>query len=355
MLIKKRELKENEGMSMKRRGWYLLLSVGIVGAILWSTEQAFSSSSEETTMTLINVSYDATREFYEAYNTDFAAYYKARTGKEIIIHQSHGGSGNQARAVVEGFDADIVTLALAQDVNLLQKVHLLDSNWESSLPNYSAPYTSTVVFLVRQGNALKIRDWDDLVKPNVRIIAPDPKSSGGACWIFLAAYAYGAGLPDDTAKATNFVKRLYENVVVMDAGARGATTTFVENKQGDVLLVWENEAKQILQHYPGEYKLVTPSVSIVAEPSVAVVANIARKRGTYEVAEDYLTHLYAPESQRLIAQYGFRPTDSTVMTEVAKEYPTPQRMVTIRDFGGWAAAYERFFEDGALFDMIRDE
>lgn len=355
MLIEKERVKKIEGMFMKRRGWYRLLTVGIVGAMIWGTQHAVSPHAEEAVTTLTNVSYDPTREFYEAYNADFAAYYKARTGKDVVSHQSHGGSGNQARSVVEGFDADVVTLALAQDVNLLQKVHLLDPNWESDLPNYSAPYTSTIVFLVRKGNPLQIKDWKDLIKPGVRLIAPDPKSSGGACWIFLAAYAYGAGPSDDTTKATAFVKQLYANVAVMDAGARGATTTFVENKQGDVLLAWENEAKQILEHYPGEYELITPLVSIVAEPSVAVVAEIAKKRGTYEVARQYLSHLYEPNSQRLIAKYGFRPTDPTIMAEVANEYPTPQRMVTIRDFGGWPAAYERFFEDGALFDTIRDE
>lgn len=340
---------------MKRRGWYVLLSVGIVGAMLWGAGHSFSSQSNSQVTTLTNVSYDPTREFYEAYNADFSKYYKERTGKDVEIHQSHGGSGNQARAVVEGFDADVVTLALAQDVNLLQKVHLLDPSWESQLPNYSAPYTSTVVFLVRKGNPLQIKDWADLVKPGVRLIAPDPKSSGGACWIFLAAYAYGEGPNNDTAKGNDFVKKLYNNVTVMDAGARASTTTFVENKQGDVLLAWENEAKQIMEHYPGEYEIVMPSVSIVAEPSVAVVAEIAKKHDTYEVAHEYLAHLYESDSQRLIAKYGFRPTDPNVMKEVAAEYPTPARMVTIRDFGGWSAAYERFFVDGALFDTIRDE
>lgn len=339
---------------MQKKSWIILIVLVAVGAVLGGIIHFTGGKEHNAVKEIINVSYDPTREFYEAYNADFEAYYKAKTGQDVVVHQSHGGSGNQARAVVEGFDADVVTLALAQDVNLLQKVHLLDPNWENELPNYSAPYTSTIVFLVRKDNPLNIKDWNDLVKPGIRLIAPDPKSSGGAAWIFLAAYAYGSGPSWDDKAGEAYVKKFYDNVTVMDAGARGATTTFVENKQGDVLLAWENEALQSMKNHPGEYEIIIPSVSIVAEPSVAIVSELAKKRGTYEIAKAYLEHLYDVNSQRLIAQYGFRPTNPEVLKEVANQYPTPARMVTIRDFGGWPKAYERFFEDGALFDTVRD-
>lgn len=339
---------------MQKNSWIILIVLVAVGAVLGGIIHFTGGKEHNAVKEIINVSYDPTREFYEAYNADFEVYYKVKTGQDVVVHQSHGGFGNQARAVVEGFDADVVTLALAQDVNLLQKVHLLDPNWENELPNYSAPYTSTIVFLVRKDNPLNIKDWNDLVKPGVRLIAPDPKSSGGAAWIFLAAYAYGSGPSWDDKAGEAYVKKFYDNVTVMDAGARGATTTFVENKQGDVLLAWENEALQSMKNHPGEYEIIIPSVSIVAEPSVAIVSELAKKRGTYEIAKAYLEHLYDVKSQRLIAQYGFRPTNPAVLKEVANQYPTPARMVTIRDFGGWPKAYERFFEDGALFDTVRD-
>lgn len=340
-------------MQKKRR--IILIALVVVGAALGGLYHMAGSSSEGQAKEIINVSYDPTREFYEAYNADFESYYKAKTGQDVVVHQSHGGSSNQARAVVEGFDVDVVTLALAQDVNLLQKVHLLNPNWENELPNYSAPYTSTIVFLVRKGNPLGISDWGDLIKPGVRLIAPDPKSSGGAAWIFLAAYAYGSGPEWNEAAGERYVKEFYNHVTVMDAGARGATTTFVENKQGDVLIAWENEAIQSMNNHPGVYEIVIPSVSIVAEPSVALVAELAKKRGTYDIAKEYLTYLYDVKSQRLIAKYVFRPTNPEVMKEVANQYPTPSRMVTIRDFGGWTKAYERFFEDGAVFDTLREQ
>lgn len=332
----------------------MFIALVAVGAALGGVIHFNGANANDSEKEIINVSYDPTREFYEAYNANFEAYYKAKTGDDVVVHQSHGGSGNQARAVVEGFDADVVTLALAQDVNLLQKVHLLDPEWEQALPNYSAPYTSTIVFLVRKGNPLGIKDWPDLVAPGVRLIAPDPKSSGGAAWIFLVAYAYGSGSQWNDEAGEAYVRKLYNNVAVMDAGARGATTTFVENKQGDVLLAWENEALQSVANYPGEYEIIIPSVSIVAEPSVAIVSELAKKRGTYDIAKAYLEYLYDDNSQRLIAQYGFRPTSLKIMEEVATKYPMPNRMVTIRDFGGWSKAYERFFEDGALFDSLRD-
>lgn len=341
---------------MKQAVWKTVAALGIAGAILGSFAVLHKdNAADDTKPTVItNVSYDATREFYEAYNRYFAEHYARETGKAVTVLQSHGGSGNQARAVVEGFDADVVTLALAHDVNLLQKVKLLNPNWEAQLPNYSAPYTSTIVFLVRKGNPKSIHDWHDLVQGDVKLIAPDPKSSGAACWIFLAAYAYGGGPNNDTEKAQAFVTNLYRHVAVMDAGARGATTTFVENKQGDVLLAWENEALQTIHNYPGQYQIIIPSVSIEAEPSVAVVEAIAKHRGTDAIAEAYVRDLYTPEAQRIAANYGFRPTNPEVYKEFVDTYPMPKRMVTIRDFGGWDAAYKRFFEDGALFDTIRE-
>lgn len=341
---------------MKRAVWKAAVVLGIAGVILGSLAVSHKDSAADGTKPTVitNVSYDATREFYEAYDRYFTEKYAKDTGKAVMVLQSHGGSGNQARSVVEGFDADVVTLALAHDVNLLQKVKLLNPNWESQLPNYSSPYTSTIVFLVRKGNPKNIHDWNDLVKGDVKLIAPDPKSSGAACWIFLAAYAYGGGPNNDTEKANAFVTDLYRHVAVMDAGARAATTTFVENKQGDVLLAWENEALQAVKNYPGQYQIVIPSVSIEADPSVAVVEAIAKHRGTEAIAEAYLKDLYTPEAQRIAAEYGFRPTNPEVYKEFANKYPMPKRMVTIRDFGGWDEAYKRFFEDGALFDTIRE-
>ena len=341
---------------MKRAVWKIAAALGIAGAILGSFAVLHKdNAADDTKPTVItNVSYDATREFYEAYNRYFTENYARETGKAVTVLQSHGGSGNQARAVVEGFDADVVTLALAHDVNLLQKVKLLNPNWEAQLPNYSAPYTSTIVFLVRKGNPKSIHDWNDLVQGDVKLIAPDPKSSGAACWIFLAAYAYGGGPNNDTEKAQAFVTNVDRHVAVMDAGARGATTTFVENKQGDALLAWENEALQTIHNYPGQYQIIIPSVSIEAEPSVAVVEAIAKHRGTDAIAEAYVKDLYTPEAQRMAANYGFRPTNPEVYKEFVDTYPMPKRMVTIRDFGGWDAAYKRFFEDGALFDTIRE-
>lgn len=302
--------------------------------------------------TLTNVSYDTTREFYEQYNQLFHDKYESMTGVDVKVLQSHGGSSGQARAVMEGHDADVVTLGSEQDVNLLVKAHLLDADWSDAFPNHSAPYTSTIVMLVRKGNPLGIHDWDDLIRPNVHVIAPDPKSSSGACWIFLGAWYFGASHYGGDEGATSFVRELYRHVSVMDSGARGSTTTFVENGQGDVLLLWENEAFHLMKHYSDAYEMVVPSMSILAEPTVAVVTGVTDKDGTTEIAREYISYLYSEPAQRLLAEHGFRPTDRRILNDYDTTFDTHIQLTTIRDFGGWSAVYQRFFRDGGVFDEI---
>lgn len=301
---------------------------------------------------ITNVSYDSTREFYEAYNEVFHQWYEKTTGKDVTITQSHGGSSGQARSIVEGNDADIVTLGSAQDVRLLERVELLETNWEEAFPNHSAPYTSTIVFLVRKGNAKHIEDWNDLKKDNISIIAPDPKSSSAACWIFLAAWQYGMSLGDGESGAKDFVRALYNNVKVLDSGARGSATTFVENKQGDVLLIWENEALQILQNFPNQYELITPSTSIVAEPTVAVVKGITERDHTTDVAKAYIEYLYSDVGQRLIGDYGFRPSNPKILDEFSDRFDNTMKLSTVHDLGGWQSVQRKFFDDGGVFDQI---
>jgi sulfate transport system substrate-binding protein len=304
-------------------------------------------------LTLVNVSYDPTREFYEEYNKLFQQYYEEKYGKPIEILQSHGGSGTQVRSVIEGSDADVVTLALEHDVSLLEKVDLLDENWVDRLPGASSPYTSTIVFLVHKGNEKDIQDWDDLIREDVDVITPDPKSSGGACWNFLAAWHYAdEQFGGDENKIMDFMTKLYERVSVMDSGARSSTTTFVENGQGDVLVAWENEAITILREYPEQYEMITPSVSILAQPSVAVVNGITEKNGTTQAAEEYLSYLYSDEAQRLIGENGYRPYNEEILQEFSDTFDLDMELCKIDDFGGWDAAYEKFFDDGALFDEI---
>ncbi|SNV57980.1 sulfate ABC transporter substrate-binding protein [Veillonella rodentium] len=301
---------------------------------------------------LTNVSYDTTREFYERYNQLFHDTYMAKTGYDVNISQSHGGSSGQARSVMEGNNADVVTLGSEQDINLLAKVHLIQDDWIDAFPNHSAPYTSTIVMLVRKGNPLGIQDWNDLIKTDVHVIAPDPKSSSGACWIFLAAWYYGSQYYGDDTGAKEFVHKLYRNVTILDSGARSSTTTFVENGQGDVLLLWENEAFHLLNQYPDTYEMITPSVSIQAEPSVAVVTGVTDRNGTTTFAKDYISFLYDEQSQRLLADYGFRPSNKRVMADYTDRFNTQMKLTTIRNFGGWPAVYERFFKDGGVFDEI---
>ena len=303
---------------------------------------------------ITNVSYDPTREFYEQYNEMFEQYYIDTYGEKVQIIQSHGGSGSQARSVVEGCNADVVTLALEHDITLIERTGLIDEGWIDEFDKESAPYTSTIVFLVRKGNPKQIKDWDDLIKEDVEVITPDPKSSGGACWNFLAALSYArTNYPDEIAQ-NQFLTELYHNVSVMDSGARGSTTTFVENKKGDVLIAWENEALTIARSYEDEYEIVNPSVSILAQPSVAVVDDNARMNGTYDVSKRYLSYLYSDEAQRLAANYGYRPSDDEILQEFADKFDLSIKLYSIEDYGGWDNAYEQYFDDGALFDKIYD-
>ncbi len=298
--------------------------------------------SDDGSITITNVSYDPTREFYEKYNQIFETYYEDKYGEQVNVIQSHGGSGSQARSVVEGCNADVVTLALEHDIDLIQNTGLIDEGWIDEFPQDSSPYTSTIVFLVRKGNPKDIED---------RVLA-DPKSSGGACWNFLAALSYAetnyAGADDQK----EFMRKLYENVLVMDSGARGATTTFVENGQGDVLIAWENEAITTLESYPGEYELVNPSVSILAQPSVAIVDDNARSNKTEDVSREYLNYLYSEDAQRLIGESGYRPTNEKILEEFSDKFDLDIELWTIDDFGGWDEAYKTYFDDGAMFDEI---
>jgi sulfate transport system substrate-binding protein len=304
--------------------------------------------------TLLNVSYDPTRELYAEYNAAFAKYWQAKTGQKIKINQSHGGSGKQARAVIDGLPADVVTLATAADIDAIAtQGKLLPVNWQSRLPHNSSPYTSTIVFLVRKGNPKGIKDWDDLVRSGVSVITPNPKTSGGARWNYLAAWAYALKQPGgNEATAKEFVRKLFKNVPVLDTGARGATTTFVQREIGDVLLAWENEAYLSIKELgPSKVEIVYPSLSILAEPPVAVVDQVALRKGTREVAQEYLKYLYSPEAQEIIAKNYYRPTDQAVAAKYAKQFPK-LHLVTINDFGGWAKAEQDHFADGAIFDQI---
>ncbi len=313
-----------------------------------------SYTAQADEVKLLNVSYDPTRELYKDYNTVFAKYWKAKTGDDVSISQSHGGSGKQARSVLEGLEADVVTLALAYDVDqLYQKRKLIPENWQSLLPNNSSPYTSTIVLLVRKGNPLHIKDWDDLVKPGVSIVTPNPKTSGGARWNYLAAWSYALKHNNnDEAAAQAFVARLYKNAAVLDTGARGSTTTFIEREIGDVLIAWENEAYLALKEFgPEKFEIITPSISILAEPPVAVVEDVARKHGTTEVATEYLKYLYSKEAQEIIGKNFYRPTDPEIAAKYAKNFK-PLELVKIDAFGGWNAAQKKHFADDGVFDQI---
>ena len=312
-----------------------------------------SAASSGDTVELTNVSYDPTRELYEAYNELFAAHYEEETGQAVEIVQSHGGSGSQARSVIEGASADVVTLALAHDITLIEEEGLIDEGWEDEFSDASSPYTSTMVFLVRAGNEKGLSDWGDLIADGVEIINPDPKSSGAACWNFLAAWHYADLTYDgDEDQIKDFMSKLYANVIVMDSGARAATTTFVENGQGDVLIAWENEAIQTLEEYPDEYEIVSPSISILAQPSVAIVDENANANGTQDVAAAYLEYLYSDEAQDLIGQYGYRPINEDALAAYADKFDLDMELCTIEDFGGWDEAYATYFDDGAIFDEI---
>jgi sulfate transport system substrate-binding protein len=312
-----------------------------------------TSASWAKEVTLLNVSYDPTRELYREFNTAFAKHWKAKTGDDVKVEQSHGGSGSQARAVLDGLKADVVTLALAGDIDPLAKNgKLLADNWASLLPNNSAPYTSTIVFLVRKGNPKAIKDWNDLTKSGIEVITPNPKTSGGARWNYLAAWAYAKKHDGTDAAAQEFVKKIYKNVPVLDSGARGSTTTFVQRGIGDVLLTWENEAHLAIQEAgTSDIEIVYPSYSILAEPPVAVVSKNAAAKGTTSVADAYLNFLYTKEGQEIAAKNFYRPRDPQVASAFAKNFPGIE-FATISDFGGWSKAQPEHFGDGGIFDKI---
>jgi sulfate transport system substrate-binding protein len=320
-------------------------------ALALATSSPFGAIADTS---LLNVSYDPTRELYADYNSSFAKYWQEKTGEKVTIKLSNGGSGAQARSVIDGIDADVVTLALAYDIDAIaEKAKLLPADWQSRLPHNSSPYTSTIVFLVRKGNPKGIRDWDDLVKPGVAVITPNPKTSGGARWNYLAAWGYAQRKTGSEAQAKEFVRQLYGNVPVLDSGARGATTTFVERGIGDVLIAWENEAYLAVKELgPDKLQIVVPSVSILAEPPVAIVDKVVDKRGTRKVAQAYLDYLYTPEGQEIVARNFYRPTLDTV----AKKYDKQFQKVTLfqlKDyFGNWQLAQKTHFADGGTFDAI---
>lgn len=314
---------------------------------------ASDSGNTPAKITLTNVSYDPTRELYEAYNKAFQAHWKEKTGGEIEISQSHGGSGKQALEVANGLEADVVTLALEYDVKAVQDAGLIEDGWVSEFEKDSSPYTSTIVFLVRKGNPKNIKDWDDIVKDGVGVITPNPKTSGGARWNYLAAWAYAdKKFGGDEAQVKDFIKALFKNVLVLDSGARGATNSFVQNKQGDVLLAWENEAYLSIQDYPDDYEIITPSISILAQPSVAIVDKVVDNRGTREAATEYLNYLYSDEAQRIAGQNFYRPSNPDILDEFKDTFDLNVNLVAINDFGGWDKAQEKHFTDGGVFDQI---
>ena len=306
-------------------------------------------------VTLLNVSYDPTRELYVDLNAAFAKQWKAKTNETVTIKQSHGGSGKQARSVIDGLDADVVTLALAYDIDALnENGKLLPQDWQKRLPNNASPYTSTIVFLVRKGNPKKIKDWNDLARPGVDVITPNPKTSGGARWNYLAAWAYALKQPGGSeASAKGFTKSIFDNVKVLDSGARGSTTTFVERGIGDVLIAWENEAYLAIKELgPDKFDLVTPSLSILAEPPVSVVDKVVDKRGTRKVAQAYLEFIYTTEGQEIAAKHYYRPRDPKVAAQYSKQF-APVKLITIDEvFGGRQKAQKTHFSDGGLFDQI---
>jgi sulfate/thiosulfate-binding protein len=326
-----------------------LAALGLAAATLFSAPRA-----QATEVTLLNVSYDPTRELYVNYNAAFAKYWKAKTGQDVKINQSHGGSGKQARSVIDGLSADVVTLALAADIDAVAtQGKLLPINWASRLADNSSPYTSTIVFLVRKGNPKGIRDWSDLIKPGIQVITPNPKTSGGARWNYLAAWGWALKQPGgNDATAKEFVRKLYKNVPVLDTGARGSTTTFVQRGLGDVLIAWENEALLAVKELGADkLQIVVPTVSVLAEPPVAVVDKVVLRRGTREVAQAYLQYLYSKEGQEIVAKNYYRPRDPEIAAKYAAQYPK-LNLVTVADFGGWSKVQPIHFAEGGVFDQI---
>lgn len=345
-----------------------ILALGVFSGCGSNDKQSDTASGDE--VEIVNVSYDPTRELYAAYNDLFANYWKEKTGQDVVVTQSHGGSGKQALEVANGLEADVVTLALEGDVDTVADAGLIDAGYTDEFELDSSPYTSTIVFLVRKGNPKDIQDWDDLLKDGVGVITPNPKTSGGARWNYLAAWYYFEKQGQSEAEITESIKKLYQNVLVLDSGARGSTTTFTENGQGDVLIAWENEAFLSVEENPDDYEIVVPSVSILCQPTVAVVDEVVDSRGTRDVATEYLQYLYSDEAQKLEAKNYYRPSnqeilaeytadgDSNTITEIpsdGKWIITNVELTDISHFGGWKEAGEKHFTDGALFDSIYEE
>ncbi|ACQ91642.1 sulfate ABC transporter, periplasmic sulfate-binding protein [Tolumonas auensis DSM 9187] len=324
----------------------VLSALGLLAAL--TSQSVFAAE-----VTLLNVSYDPTRELYQDYNRIFSQYWQQQHGDTVDVNQSHGGSGKQARAVIEGLSADVITLALAQDINKVAQQGLVAADWESKLPNHAAPFTSTIVFLVRKDNPKQIKDWDDLIRPDIEVVTPNPKTSGGARWNYLAAWGYALHKTGNEQGARDFVSKLYRNVKVLDSGARAATTSFVERDLGDVLIAWENEAYLVLNELgKDKFELVTPSESILAEPPVAVVDKVAKKHGTEAVAKAYVEHLYSDEAQRIAGKHYYRPSNPVIAKEFAKKF-APVKLFTIRELeGDWAKAQQKHFASGGTFDQV---
>ena len=325
-----------------------LFAFGLAVVLALMPVQAFGK-----TVSVTNVSYDPTREMFEQYNKIFEDHWKEKTGDDVEVIQSHGGSGKQALEVANGLDADVVTLALEYDIESIENAGLIKAGWKDKFDNDSSPYTSTIVFLVKKGNPRDIKDWDDLTKKGVGVVTPNPKTSGGARWNYMAAWAYAdKKYGGDEAQMKEFIKKLYRNVVVLDSGARGATTSFVENGQGDVLVAWENEAYLSMRDYPDEYEIVTPSVSILAQPSVAVVDEVVDYRDTRDVATEYLNYLYSDEAQEIVAENYFRPTNEKILKKYSDTFNLNIDLANISDYGGWDEVQEKHFTDGGIFDQI---
>jgi sulfate/thiosulfate-binding protein len=327
---------------LKKLGVSALVAGALIGA-----------SHAQRPVEILNVSYDPTREFYNDFNAAFGKYWKEKTGAEIRFNQSHGGSSRQARAVIDGLEADVVTLALAADIDAIAGQGLLPKDWQRRLPKNSAPYQSTLAFLVRKGNPKGIKDWEDLAKPGIQVITPNPKTSGVARWNFLAGWGWALEkFGGDEAKAKEFITNLYKNVPVLDTGARGSSTTFQERKIGDVLINWENELLLALKEHPGEYEIVVPSLSILAEPTVALVDTNVDRKGTREIAQAYLEYLYSDEGQNLAGKHFYRPSNPEILEKYKEQYPDLKLFTIDEVFGGWGPATTKFFDDGAIFDQI---
>jgi sulfate/thiosulfate-binding protein len=328
---------------------------GIVTNLVIATLAVMISGVARADLTILNVSYDPTREFYQDFNAAFAKHWKGKTGENVKINLSNGGSGKQARAVIDGLEADVVTLGLAYDIDAIsEKANLLPANWQSRLPDNSSPYTSTIVFLVRKGNPKEIKDWPDVVKPGISVVTPNPKTSGGARWAYLAAWGYALRAPaGDEDQAKQFVAQFYKNVPVLDSGARGSTTTFVERGIGDVLVCWENEAYLAVNHFgKDKFQIVYPSTSILAEPPVAIVDKVVDRRGTRAVAQAYLEYLYSAEGQEIAAKHYFRPRLASAAAKYDPDVPKLKLFTIDEVFGGWQAAQKKHFADGGMFDRL---